>query len=249
MRWADVGGAVLSEDEAEQRRHQNLARQIVDTPGRAIPLRRLLSRTDFPRDPMVLYAEGYSLTRFLVDKKDRKTWLAFVRQGMDDGWDKAVKQQYDFSDVEALEDAWLADLRRPEKARAIPPAPASGKNELDIPVSLPPVMGFAMMSKDGLFLRLRQVGSADAPAALPLKNDSGPPAVSVPVLQMVTRMLVAVDTPVYAMDGTRIDVKNLPELLMKERPVLVSQDGKMVDAFHLQLIKEGTLIIAPRTPR
>src|SRR6185437_14116236 len=40
-RWADEGGCVLSEDRVERRRHDMLTRQILDTPGRAIPLRRL----------------------------------------------------------------------------------------------------------------------------------------------------------------------------------------------------------------
>src|SRR5881392_1314593 len=42
-RWADEGGSVLSEDDAERNRHDMLCRQILNTPGRAIPL-RLCSR-------------------------------------------------------------------------------------------------------------------------------------------------------------------------------------------------------------
>ena len=44
-RWADEGGAVLSEDDIERNRHDQLVRQILNTPGRAIPLRRLFSLT------------------------------------------------------------------------------------------------------------------------------------------------------------------------------------------------------------
>jgi RNA polymerase sigma factor (sigma-70 family) len=254
VRWADEGGAVLSEDEDDQRRHDDVARQLVETPGRAIPLRRLLSRTDFPRDVIALYAEGYSLTRFLVNQKDRKTWLAFVKQGMDDGWDSAGRSHYGYRDVEAMEDAWLADLRRQrEKPKPMPPAPARNENELDIPASVPPVTGFAMLSKDGVYLRLREVGCVFAPTEPSSKDGSGAVVAFVPVLQQVSRTLLAAETPVYGMDGTRVDAKKLPELLKKEKPVLVSQDGKMVDAFHLQLIKDGTLIIVPppvpRTPQ
>src|SRR5262249_57284231 len=100
--------AILREDADGQRRHDQLGRTIVETPGRAIALRRLVAKTDYPGDVMALYAEGYSVARFLVAKKDRKTFLAFVKQGMDDGWDGAVKEHYGFRDVEALEDAWLA---------------------------------------------------------------------------------------------------------------------------------------------
>jgi RNA polymerase sigma factor (sigma-70 family) len=246
VRWADEGAAVLSEDEDDQRRHDDLARQLVETSGRAIPLRRLLSRTDFPTEVMALYAEGYSLTRFLVSQKDRKTWLAFVNQGMDDGWDSAAKSHYGYRDVEAMEDAWLADVRRQRQtSKPLPAAPVRDGNELDLPASVPPVTGFAMLSKDGVYLRLREVGCVFAPTVPSSRDGSGAVVALVPVLQQVSRTLLAAETPVFGMDGKRIDAKKLPELLKKEKPVLVSQDGKMVDAFHLQLIKEGTLIIVP----
>jgi hypothetical protein len=38
-RWADEGGAVFSEDEQERQHHDALVRNILNTPGRAIPLR------------------------------------------------------------------------------------------------------------------------------------------------------------------------------------------------------------------
>src|SRR5829696_6195798 len=53
-RWADEGGSVLSEDDQERARHDTLVRQILNAPGRMIPLRRLFSLTQYPRDVMVL---------------------------------------------------------------------------------------------------------------------------------------------------------------------------------------------------
>src|SRR5262249_27057575 len=64
-RWADEGGAVLSEDEIERRRHDNLVRHVLNSPGRAIPLRRLFTLMKYPPDVMVLYAEGFSVTQYL----------------------------------------------------------------------------------------------------------------------------------------------------------------------------------------
>jgi hypothetical protein len=252
VRWADEGGAVLSEDDEEQQRHEQLARQIVDTPGRLIALRRLLPAREYPADPMVLFAEGYSLTRFLVGRKDRETFLAFVKQGTDDGWDRAVKEHYEFRDVEALEDAWLADLRRRARAdvKPIPPAPADGAAHVAIPPAVPPVTGIALMTEDGR-LNLRVRGTAYAAterARRPGQEGEDRATVYVPVERLITLSLDLNATPVYALDGKRLDVKELPERFRKETPVLVSQDGKMVDPFHLQLIKEGTLIVAPPPP-
>lgn len=111
--WADEGAAVLAEDAEAQLRYQKLLRDILNTPNRAIPLQQLLAMKDFPRDVMVTYAEGYSITRLLVDRKDTRTFLAFVKQGKTSGdWDKALKENYDLADVQELEKLWMAHLQR-----------------------------------------------------------------------------------------------------------------------------------------
>ena len=116
-RWADEGGSVLSEDDQERRRHDQLVRQVLNTPGRMIPLRRLFSLTEYPRDVMVLYAEGYSVTRFLVEAKGHRTFLAFVKDGKSKGWDEAARAHYGHASVEKLEEAWLKDVRGRSNAR------------------------------------------------------------------------------------------------------------------------------------
>ncbi|HZY88038.1 MAG TPA: hypothetical protein VFE78_24600 [Gemmataceae bacterium] len=110
-RWADEGGSVLSEDDLERARHDQMVRQILNTPGRAIPLRRLFALRDYPRDVMVLYAEGYSVTNFLVGSSSRPAFLAFLAQGMRGDWDGAVRTHYRYNSVEELEQAWLQHLR------------------------------------------------------------------------------------------------------------------------------------------
>src|SRR5213076_2444154 len=46
-RWADEGGAVLSEDDVERNRHDQLCRQILNTPGRAMQLRNLFALREY----------------------------------------------------------------------------------------------------------------------------------------------------------------------------------------------------------
>jgi hypothetical protein len=101
---------VLSEDEQERRRHDSLVRQILNSPGRAIPLRRLFSLTQYPRDVMVLYAEGFSVSNFLVGQSSRQEFLNFVADGMRQGWDRAVQAHYRYRSVEELEQAWVSHL-------------------------------------------------------------------------------------------------------------------------------------------
>jgi hypothetical protein len=121
-RWADEGGSVLSEDQPERDRHDNLARGILNTPGHFIPLRRLFVLKEYPDDVMSLYAEGYSVSNFLVNQggeKGRQTFLSFVAAGMrNNDWDGAVQSYYGYRNVNDLERAWVDSLRRPRAAPA-----------------------------------------------------------------------------------------------------------------------------------
>lgn len=110
-RWADEGGCVLSEDDLERQRHDAMTRDILATPGRKIPLRRLFSMTKYPNDVMVLYAEGFSVSEYLVSVGGRQAFLGFVGYGMQYGWDAAVKAYYRFNNIEQLEEAWISYLR------------------------------------------------------------------------------------------------------------------------------------------
>jgi hypothetical protein len=114
-RWADEGGAVLSEDDVERNRHDILCRQILNTPGRAIPLRRLFSLKEYPSDVMALYAEGFSVSNYLVGLSNRPQFLDFVAQGMREGWDRAAQAHYGFNRVEELEQGWINSLRSPRR--------------------------------------------------------------------------------------------------------------------------------------
>jgi hypothetical protein len=116
-RWADEGGAVLSEDDIERNRHDQLVRQILNN-GRAIPLRTLFSLKEYPRDVMCLYAQGYSVSNYLVSQSSRPAFLQFISQGMREGWDRAAQTHYRFRSVEELEQGWINSLRNPQR----PPA-------------------------------------------------------------------------------------------------------------------------------
>jgi hypothetical protein len=119
-RWADEGGSVLSEDEPERNRHDQIARGILNTPGRLIPLRRLFSLKEYPDDVMSLYAEGYSVSNFLVSAKGRQTFLSFVAAGMrNNDWNAAVQSHYGYRDVNDLERAWADSLRRPRPTQLV----------------------------------------------------------------------------------------------------------------------------------
>lgn len=143
-RWADEGGSVLSEDDKERNRHDSLCRTLLNQ-GRGMRLRTLFNLHDYPSDVMVLYAQGFSVSRFLVEQRDRATFLAFLgaaMQGARPGpggmaldWDGAAQRYYGFRSLEQMEQVWLDSLRHPrpaagDSAVAQNTAPHGGRNEL-----------------------------------------------------------------------------------------------------------------------
>lgn len=145
-RWADEGGAVLSEDDIERDRHDHLCRHILNTPGRAIPLRRLFALRDYPSDVMALYAQGFSVVNFLVQAKGRQTFLLFIHDGMTSGWDRAVASHYGYHSVDELEQAWRAYLLATKQsplqlARGLSPASSTSPSTY-VRQTLPPTQPF-----------------------------------------------------------------------------------------------------------
>jgi hypothetical protein len=112
-RWADEGGSVLSEDDTERDRHDKIVRGILNR-SQQFRLRQLFTMVDYPKSGdkvMCLYAEGFSVSHYLVYIGDRPTFLRFIGIGMQDGWDKAAQTCYGLRSVEDLEEAWLKFLR------------------------------------------------------------------------------------------------------------------------------------------
>jgi hypothetical protein len=241
-RWADEGGAMLAEDEDEQQRHKLSVGELCAHPSRIIPLRRLLPMPDYPKEVAAFYAESYALTRFLVERKDRSTFLAFVKQGMRDGWDKAAQAQYDFRGVEDLEHTWRMELPRPEAAGDSQPE-ADG-SPARIPNSPLPLMVLARMTSENR-LRVRMPTTAYVPVTTYVPAPKWEEPRTSYEVQTTERIEIhpAADVEAFGMDGRRIPLKNLANLLRDERPVLLSANGRKVDPFYLQLIKEGTVIL------
>jgi RNA polymerase sigma factor (sigma-70 family) len=150
LRWADEGIALTAEPPEEQARHDTLCRQLLDG-GKAIRLRVLFTMTDYPRDMIALYAQGHSVTRFLLAYPGRnrvpvlgelpllgrmfqvgsedhhRRLVAFVALGMDGkggaAWDRAAKQVYGFESVDQLEERWIEWLKTPDSRLTTPPLP------------------------------------------------------------------------------------------------------------------------------
>jgi len=188
-RWADEGGAVLSEDDTERNRHDMLCRQILNTPGRAIPLRRLFALREYPSDVMALYAQGFSVTNFLVAQSSRQAFLAFVAQGMHEGWDRACQAHYKYRNVEELEQTWLQHLRDtkrpPAELAQNRPQPEAGPGVLvrqTVPPAQPVLAGASAIYRGVAPEEAPTHGGtmSAAPADRPMQPAGSMPPISVP---------------------------------------------------------------------
>ncbi len=106
-RWADEGASLLSEDERELARHDQIVADLFQRHGE-FPLGRLFSMEEYPKDLMGFYGQGYSISRFLIEIGGRPRFLQFVRDARQEDWDAATRAHYSLSDVRELERAWLA---------------------------------------------------------------------------------------------------------------------------------------------
>lgn len=104
-RWADEGASLLSEDRRELARHDDIVRDLMSRGGE-IPLTRLFQIEEYPKDLMAFYGQGYSISRFLVEMGGRPQFLAFVRDGLNSGWDRATRTHYRLAGVRELDRAW-----------------------------------------------------------------------------------------------------------------------------------------------
>ena len=107
-RWADEGAATIVEHESEKKRQRLLNRQVMGT-NKRIPLRNLLSMTEYPSEMqqvLTLYAEGYSLADFLLQRGGKKRYLMFLEDAHKNGWDEAIAKLYKYKNVEQLEQSW-----------------------------------------------------------------------------------------------------------------------------------------------
>jgi len=107
-RWADEGAATVIEHESERLRQMAMLREVTEY-GHRYPLRQLMSIKEYPRNHervLTLYAQGYSLADYLIEKRGRKTFLDFLETAHHHGWDNALRHHYKLKNIEQLEETW-----------------------------------------------------------------------------------------------------------------------------------------------
>lgn len=106
-RWADEGACTTVEDISERSKQDRMLIVFLHT-GRGIAFSQMFAMTDYPQDILPLYAQGYSLARFLIDQSSRQAFLTFLNDGMaSENWSDAIHKHYGYRNLAELQDAWL----------------------------------------------------------------------------------------------------------------------------------------------
>ena len=110
-RWADEGMAMLADLPAKQSLHERDLSKALQS-GDSFRLVALVGSSEYPtHDQQIFYGESLSLTRFLVDRRSPATFVSFVQQAAEVGYDAALRDRYGIRDVAELEKIWLKSRR------------------------------------------------------------------------------------------------------------------------------------------
>jgi hypothetical protein len=119
-RWADEGACTTMEHRSEiAKQEKNLINYLHS--GRGIPFSQMFAMKEYPQDVMPLYAQGHSLSEWLIESRGRKEFLNFLADGMkDENWPRAVHDHYGFDSLLTMQTSWNDWVRqgRPQLAPA-----------------------------------------------------------------------------------------------------------------------------------
>jgi len=111
-RWADEGACTTVEHDSERKKQQKLLVQFLQT-GRGIAFSQMYVMKEYPRDILPLYAQGHSLSTYLIAQGGKHRFLEYVGEGMDtDDWIATTKKFYGFESLADLQSQWLDWVRR-----------------------------------------------------------------------------------------------------------------------------------------
>ena len=127
-RWADEGGATSMEHVSEKNKHRQMLLEFLRT-NRGIAFNQMFAMTEYPRDVMPLYAQGFSLSEFLIEQYGRREFVAYLAEGMSSNdWPAATAHHFGIADLGTLQNTWLAWVAQgspPLKSR-VPSVPEKG---------------------------------------------------------------------------------------------------------------------------
>lgn len=153
-RWADEGACTTVEHESERaKNHRLLIDFLTGKPSRGIPFNRMFTMTEYPHDILPLYAQGYSLAKFLIRQRDRQTFVAYIGEGLQRSdsreplaaWNEVTLKYYGYKDLSDLQLKWLKWVESGSPLEVKPPVTPAANSLLPVAAaplpSQPPAPG------------------------------------------------------------------------------------------------------------
>ena len=107
-RWADEGICTTVEHASERNKHEAKLREFLGS-RRGIAMNQLFLMTEYPSDVLPMYAQGYSVCRFLIDQQGPRTFIKFLKDYMHrPSWTANVHKHYGYESLLELQNNWLA---------------------------------------------------------------------------------------------------------------------------------------------
>lgn len=154
-RWADEGACTTVEHESERaKNHRMLIEFLTGTPSRGIPFNRMFTMKQYPHDILPLYAQGYSVAKYLINQKGRQHFVKFLEHGMSreqsgydtSTWDEATQTYYGFDDLSDLQVSWMKWVRNGSPLQPQVQIAAAGSAALNSDARVDPSDTFAVVS-------------------------------------------------------------------------------------------------------
>jgi hypothetical protein len=111
-RWADEGACTTVEHTSEIAKQERMLLDFLKVRpgqrGRGIPFDVMFAMKEYPADVLPLYAQGHSLSVFLIGQKGKREFLSFLADGLTDrNWPRAIRAHYGYQHLLALQNSWL----------------------------------------------------------------------------------------------------------------------------------------------
>lgn len=110
-RWADEGACTTVEHEVERSKQDRFLREFLTT-DRGIAFNRMFAMSEYPRDILPLYSQGYSLAKFLIQHGGKQKFVNYIGDGMrTNNWGAVTRQYYGYRDLSLLQLTWVEWVR------------------------------------------------------------------------------------------------------------------------------------------
>lgn len=105
-RWIDEGAATFVEADIERNNYRNMLVDFLKN-NRGIPFNDMVSFTEYPKDQMPFYSQGFSVCEYMILVGGPRRFIEFAKMGMaGKDWSQAVHQYYGYENLGDLQVRW-----------------------------------------------------------------------------------------------------------------------------------------------